>query len=159
MGWLPYIEKLNKVMDAIGAGVLLFMMFLTVADVILRYLKMPIVGTYELVSFAGALVVGCALPQTSWQKTHVTVDIVTDKMPKGRLQVLQISTRAMAMGLFIILGWNVLDMAKTLYDTGESSMTLAIPLYPLAAALGLCCLAECLVLLCDIGRIVAGGAE
>jgi TRAP-type C4-dicarboxylate transport system permease small subunit len=153
------IEKINKVMDAVGSCVLLFMMLLTAADVILRYLKMPIVGTYELVSFAGALVVGCALPQTSWQRTHVTVDIVTDKMSKGRLEVLQVTTRLMSMGLFILLGWNILDMARTLYETGESSMTLTIPLYPLAIALAICCIIECLVLLLDIGRVVVGGGQ
>ena len=151
------IEKVNKIMDILGSSVLFFMMLLTAADVILRYLKMPIVGTYELVALSGALVIGCALPQTSWQRTHVTVDLVTERIKKGGQKALLIITRLMAMGFFILLAWNVFDMAKDFYKAGESTLTLAIPLYPLAVALGICCLVECLVLAFDIARIVAGG--
>lgn len=151
------IEKLNKIMDILGSCVLFFMMLLTAADVVLRYLKMPIVGTYELVSFAGALVIGCALPQTSWQRTHVTVDVLTERIKKGGQKALRVITRLMAIGFFILLAWNVFDMAKDFYKAGESTLTLAIPMYPLAVALGICCLVECLVLVFDIARIVAGG--
>ena len=73
-------------MDWIGGVVLVFMMLLTVADVILRYIGRPILGTYELVSLAGAVVIGCAMPHTSWGNIHVTVDMMLVKMQKRRQQ-------------------------------------------------------------------------
>lgn len=148
-------EKICQIMDWIGGTVLVFMMLLTVADVILRYLRKPILGTYELVSLAGAIVVGFAMPHSSWQKTHVTVDMLLDNMEKTRRNVLQIITRIMGFLLFLIVGVNLIDMGTTLTQTRESTLTLVIPLYPFVYALGICCFAECLVLLSQIIRLAS----
>ncbi len=49
-------------------------MLLTVADVVLRLLGRPIVGTYELVALGGAVAIGLSLPLTSWVRGHIYVD-------------------------------------------------------------------------------------
>lgn len=147
------IERLCHVMDWIGGVVLVFMMLLTVADVILRYIGRPILGTYELVSLAGAVVIGCAMPHTSWGNIHVTVDMMLVKMQKRRQQALQFITRVIGFLLFIIIGINLFDMGTTLIKTGESTLTLVLPLYPIAYLLALCCFAEALVLLSQIFRL------
>ncbi len=54
-----------------------------VADVILREFKMPIVGTYEIVSLLGAIVIGFAIPQTSLERGHVLMDFLTERLPFG----------------------------------------------------------------------------
>jgi TRAP-type C4-dicarboxylate transport system permease small subunit len=148
-----FTEKVCQIMDWVGGVILVCMMLLTVADVILRYLGKPVMGTYELVSLGGAIVVGCAMPHTSWQKTHVTVDVLLDKVEKTRKNVLQITTRIMGFLLFIAVGVNLMDMATTLTQTHESTLTLVLPLYPFAYLLGICCLAESLVLLSQIFRL------
>jgi TRAP-type C4-dicarboxylate transport system permease small subunit len=61
----------------IAGAALAAMMFLTVADVVLRYFKMPIVGTYEIVSMLGAIVIGFAVPQTTLERGHVLMDFIT----------------------------------------------------------------------------------
>jgi len=61
---LKITTKLSNVMYVCAGVVLTFMMLLTVADVILRYLGRPIAGSYELVSLCGAVVVGFAIPYT-----------------------------------------------------------------------------------------------
>ena len=111
------IERICQVMDWIGGVILVFMMLLTVADVIMRYLGRPVLGTYELVSLAGAIVVGFAMPHTSWEKTHVTVDMLLEKVEKTRKNVLQIITRIMGFLLFIVIGVNLIDMGTTLTQT------------------------------------------
>jgi TRAP-type C4-dicarboxylate transport system permease small subunit len=146
-------------MDWIGGVVLVFMMLLTVADVIMRYLGKPVLGTYELVSLAGAIVVGCAMPHTSWEKTHVTVDMLLERMEKTRKNVLQIITRIMGFLLFGVVGVNLIDMGTTLTKTGESTLTLVLPLYPFVYVLGVCCFAECLVLLSQIIRLASKEAS
>jgi TRAP-type C4-dicarboxylate transport system permease small subunit len=140
-------------MDWIGGVVLVFMMLLTVADVILRYLGRPILGTYELVSLAGAVVIGCAMPHTSWGRIHVSVDMMLVKMQKRRQQALQFITRVIGFLLFIIIGVNLFDMGTTLIKTGESTLTLVLPLYPIAYLLALCCFAEAVILLSQIFRL------
>jgi TRAP-type C4-dicarboxylate transport system permease small subunit len=125
-------------------------MFLTVADVILRTLKRPIVGTYELVGLLGALVVGFAIPQTSRLQGHVLMDFVTSKLSTGVQRILQVITRILAMGLFTILGWNMVNLGNDFRRVGEVTPTLQMPIYPVAYGIALCCLVECLVLFIDM---------
>jgi TRAP-type C4-dicarboxylate transport system permease small subunit len=125
-------------------------MFLTVADVFLRTLKRPIVGTFELVGLLGALVVGFALPQTSRLQGHVLMDFVTSKLSAGIQRVLLVITRILAMGLFAVIGWNMVNLGNDFRRVGEVTPTLQLPIYPVAYAIALCCLVECLVLFVDM---------
>jgi len=61
----------TKCMEVIAGSALLFIMFLTTCDVVLRAFGKPIVGTYELVSFGGGIIVGFAIPITSLSKSHL----------------------------------------------------------------------------------------
>jgi hypothetical protein len=64
-GFLSKVRGLSGFLNIIAGISLTFVMLLTVMDVVLRTLKRPIVGTYELVAFSGAVVIGFALPLTS----------------------------------------------------------------------------------------------
>ena len=147
---------LGKLMDMIAGTVLVLIMLLTSLDVILRYLGHPIPGTYDLVSLAAAFVVGFAIPRTSLDKTHVTVDILIEKLP-GCKKIFEVATRIMGLILFSLLGWNFLKMGMSFSRTGDSTQTLSVPFYPIAFALGICAFAECIVLLSDIARVVDKG--
>jgi TRAP-type C4-dicarboxylate transport system permease small subunit len=83
------------------------MMFLTVADVILRTFKRPIVGAYDLVGLLGAVVIGFAIPQTSRVKGHVLMDFLTGRLSHTAQSVLHVVTRLLAIATFAIIGWNV----------------------------------------------------
>lgn len=64
------------------AGITLtLIMGITVTDVVLRSLGRPIVGTFELVAFFGAVVIGFSLPFTSWVRGHIYVDFFVMKLP------------------------------------------------------------------------------
>ena len=65
-GFQNTISGIARFLNIIAGTSLTFLMLLTVGDVILRYFKRPIVGTYELVAFSGAVVIGFSLPFTSW---------------------------------------------------------------------------------------------
>jgi len=152
-----FATSLSRLMYVVAGVALAGSMFLTVADVFLRTLKRPIVGTFELVGLLGALVVGFALPQTSRLQGHVLMDFVTSKAPAGIQRILQIITRILAMGLFVILGWNMVNLGNDFRRVGEVTPTLQLPIYPVAYGIALCCLVECLVLLLDM--IEKRGAE
>ena len=74
------IKGLSRFMYWIAGAALTGIMFLTVADVFLRYLKMPILGTYEIVSLLGAIVIGFAIPQTTIDRGHVLMDFLTGRL-------------------------------------------------------------------------------
>ena len=68
------IKGLSRFMYWIAGAALTAIVFLTVSDVILRLFKQPILGTYEIVSLLGAVVIGFAIPQTSIDRGQVLMD-------------------------------------------------------------------------------------
>lgn len=146
-----------KTLNAVGGLLLTLMMLLTVVDVILRYLGRPITGTFELMSFAGALVVGLALAQTSLDGAHVNVDILTQAMSVGNQKIFLVFNRLIGIGIFVLLAWSLFDKGNDLYKTGEVSLTLQVPYYPVAYGLSFCCLVEALVLFSNLCEGLFGG--
>jgi TRAP-type C4-dicarboxylate transport system permease small subunit len=156
-GFLRVTKGFSNTLNVMGAMLLTLMMLLTTIDVILRYLGRPITGTYELMSFAGALVTGFALAQTSLDGAHVKVDILTEAVSVNKKNILEIFNRLLGLGIFALLAWSLFDKGNDLYKTGEVSLTLHVPYYPVAYGLSFCCLVECLVLLSAIFETVSGG--
>jgi len=153
------IEKMSGLLNIIAGIGLTFMISLTVADVILRAFRRPIVGTYELVALSGAVVVGFSVPFTSWRRGHIYVDFLIQKFPHRLRNAFQIATRGLGIGLFLLIGWNLIQMGRDLHKSGEVSLTLQLPFYPVVYGVGICCFAQCLVLLCDILKIWEGKYE
>ena len=151
--YLSILQVVNKGMDFVAGTALVSIMLLTTCDVVLRYLGHPILGSYDLVSFGAAFVIGFALPRTSWEKMHITVDILVEKIPDRRF-IVDIVTRAMALALFVLLGWNLTVLGADFFKTGEGTLTLGIPLFPIAYALGFCAFLQCFSLIGDVARIV-----
>jgi TRAP-type C4-dicarboxylate transport system permease small subunit len=158
-GFLEKIKGLSGFLNIIAGISLTFLMLLTVMDVILRSLKSPIVGTYELVAFSGAIVIGFAVPFTSWVRAHIYVDFFILRFSKKVRNIFNITTRCMVIVLFILIGWNLIRYGVDLQKSGEVSLTLQMPFYPVAYAVGVCCFVQCLVLICDIVKITGGEYE
>lgn len=139
-------------MNNISGVILILMMLLTVMDVVLRFFKRPITGTYELVAMAGAVVIAFAIPQTSREKGHIAVDI----FPEGRYETLRNVfygfTRAMGIVLFALLSWYLFQKGNDLRSGGDVSNTLRVPYYPVAYGLSFCFLLESFELLMEILR-------
>jgi TRAP-type C4-dicarboxylate transport system permease small subunit len=148
------ILQISKVMDVIGGTVLTLMMLITVTDVILRFAGTPITGTYELVFLGGAIVIACAIPRTSWEGGHVNVDFVLEYLPRMVRKTITVFTRLLGMVFFFLLGWNLFALGNNLRGKEEVSLTLHVPIYPVAYVLGICAFVECLVLVSHLIRTV-----
>ena len=158
-GFLSKVRGLSRFLNIIAGISLTFLMFLTVMDVVLRTLKRPIVGTYELVAFSGAVVIGFAVPLTSWMRGHIYVDFLTLKFQKPVRNIFNITTRCLVMILFFLIGWNLMKYGMGLQKSGEVSLTLQMPFYPVAYGVGVCCFVQCLVMMWDILKIFGGEYE
>jgi TRAP-type C4-dicarboxylate transport system permease small subunit len=158
-GFLGKIEGLSRFLNIIAGISLTFLMLLTVMDVVLRTLKKPIVGTYELVAFSGAIVIGFAVPLTSWVRGHIFVDFFILKFSKKVRNTFNFITRCLVIVLFFLIGWNLIKYGMDLQKSGEVSLTLQMPFYPVAYGVGVCCFIQCLVLIGDIVKIFGGEYE
>jgi TRAP-type C4-dicarboxylate transport system permease small subunit len=153
------VERLGKWMQIVSGTALTCIMLLTVTDVGLRIFGYPIVGTYEIVGLGGAVIIGFAIPITSWMRGHILVDFFYQKCPKTVQNVLNIITRLICLGVYILIGWNLFKMGFDLYASGEVTLTRHLPFYPIAYGLGVCCFIQCLVMVCDVFKVLGGKYE
>jgi TRAP-type C4-dicarboxylate transport system permease small subunit len=156
--YLSVMRIVTKAMDCVAGTALVLIMLLTSSDVVLRYLRHPILGSFDMVSIGAAFMIGFALPRTSWDKMHISVDILVFNLPRGRI-VVDLITRVMAMALFLIIGFNLTKLGASFSRTGDSTLTLGLPFYPIAYALGICAFVECFVLLADVVRVFYKGGQ
>jgi TRAP-type C4-dicarboxylate transport system permease small subunit len=155
---LTLVRPLARVLHWLGGAALTGMMLVTVADVVLRAFKRPIVGTYELVGFLGACAIGFSLPQTSLDKGQVLMDFLTNRLPAAAARACSALSRLIGVALFGLLAWNLFAMGGDLRRTGDVTPLLHLPHFALAWGIAAACLVECLVLLAA-AAVGENGAE
>ena len=143
-GWLA------KHLYWIAGVAIVAMMLLTCADVILRFFRRPIPGTYELVCFLGAVAVSFAMAHTSIKNGHVAVSLVVRLLPKRLQGGIQTITSSFGFILFALIAWRSILYGNSLRTTGEVSLTLKLPFFPFVYGVGFSAAAVCLVLLVDV---------
>jgi TRAP-type C4-dicarboxylate transport system permease small subunit len=139
---------LRKSLMVAGGVALLALTLLATLNVTLRIFKAPVSGTYEIVSFLGAIVTAGALGYTQKRKDHIVVDILSEKFPAPVKRVLDGVSFAILLVLFSIVSWQTFVYGKRLLQTGELSETLKIAYHPFVflTALGFAALALTLFL-------------
>ena len=153
------LKRVTKILDVIGSAALTFMMLLTVADVLMRAGGHPLVGTFEVVAMSLALVIGFTIPKVSFDRGHIRVDLVIERVSKRTRNGLNIFTRLVCFALFLIISYNLFAVASELRASGEVSPTIQLPSYPFAYGVAVCCFIECLVFVLDIIKIGRGEYE
>jgi TRAP-type C4-dicarboxylate transport system permease small subunit len=150
------VARLSEKMNWIGAAALVFMMLLTVADVIGRFFNSPIPGTFEVVGFIGVAVVAFALPYTSIEKGHIAVDILVQKMPWLARVIINAVNALVSMVLFSVVSWQAVVFARGMRKSAEVSSTLQLPIYPFVYGIAAGCALLALVLLVEFFRQLKG---
>jgi TRAP-type C4-dicarboxylate transport system permease small subunit len=153
------LRFISKLLNFIAGVAVTFMMFLTVADVLLRAGGHPIIGTFEIVALLLALVIGFGIPQVSLDRGHVYMDFLLEKLSKRSRAVMNTFTRMLCLFLFAFIGYNLFNVGARFHASGEVSATIKIPFYPVAYGVAVCCLLECCVFIFEIVRIWRGEYE
>ena len=156
---LPAVLKVGNGMHIVAGVSLVFLMLLTLIDVVLRACGAPIPGTYELVGYAGGVAIGLAMPVTSWRRGHVYVDTLLAWLPRAARTAVHISTRIVGACQFAVLAWNLVRLGLDLRASGEVSLTLELKYYPVAFGLAAASVLQAVVLLCHIDMVRRGEYE
>jgi TRAP-type C4-dicarboxylate transport system permease small subunit len=151
--FLKTFGKLSGWMNAFAGIILFLMMMLTVVDVIMRAFGKPITGTYEIISMAGALVIAFSIAQTTWDKAHVYVDFLIENRSPATKKIFITGTRIVGIFVFGLLSWRMFLKGGDFLKSGEVSLTIHLPQYPIAYALSFCFCVFCLVLVADIVKL------
>ncbi|MEQ9331365.1 TRAP transporter small permease [Thalassobaculum sp.] len=119
------------------AAVLLFaMMLVTFVDVVGRYFfGRSLNGAYELTEVLLGLIVFAGLPIVTRRGEHVTVDLLTTRLPAlPRRALARLAAAATALVL-AVLAWRLGSTARDLLGYGDATVFLGIPLGPVAGAM------------------------
>ena len=139
----------------IAGGVsLLALTLLATMNVALRIFQVPVSGTYEIVSFLGAIVTAGALGYTQKRKDHIVVDILSDKFPTPVKRALDRVSYALILVFFSVVSWQTFVYGKRLLRTGELSETLKIAYYPFVFLVGFGFAVLALTILLDLVETV-----
>ncbi|TFG93301.1 MAG: TRAP transporter small permease [Syntrophobacterales bacterium] len=144
------IDNLSSAFTWLAAVAVLIMMLITCADVVLRFFRHPIPGTYEIVGLMGAVGVSFALAHTTVKKGHIMVEFLTRRMPEKVQFFVAAGGEMISAVLFGILALQSTIYALDLKRTGEVSLTIEVPIYPFVFSIAIGCLLVCLVLLTDL---------
>ena len=153
------LQFISRLLNSIAGIALTFMMFLTVADVLLRAGGRPIIGTYEIVALLLALVIGFGIPQVSLDRGHVYMEFLLDKLSKRGRKVMHTLTRVLCLMMFAFIGYNLLSVGAAYQASGEVTATLQLPFYPVVYGVAVCCVLECCVFIFDMMRILGDQYE
>jgi TRAP-type C4-dicarboxylate transport system permease small subunit len=153
------VPLLSKLMAVIAGITLVFVMLLTVLDVILRYFGRPITGVYDLVALGGAVVIGFSMPLAAEKRVHVFMEMAFQGHSRTVKQILNLLTRLIVFGISFLVAWNLVQLGIDFRHTGEVSLTIKIVYYPIAIGLGACFFIQMLVLAVQILQVFSGGGN
>ncbi|MDP1990699.1 MAG: TRAP transporter small permease [Syntrophales bacterium] len=139
---LDKIDRLlGRILLVLSGAAVLALMLLATGNVILRIFQAPFRGTYEIVSFLGAIGVAFALASTQRRKGHIVVDILSARYPRPAKRLVDALSAAISSVFFGIVAWQVLVWGGRIMASGEVSETLKVVYHPfvfgVAAGFGL----------------------
>jgi TRAP-type C4-dicarboxylate transport system permease small subunit len=147
--------RLSAWMEILAGIALIGVMLLIGVDIVGRILGFPIPGAYEIVSCAGGLVIGLAVPATSRAKGHVSTDLLMQRLSGKSRRILIVVTRLIGITVFLIAGCSMMMMGIRLKEAGEVTAVLALPFYHVVYAMGGAFLIQTLVLVSDIAVVIS----
>ena len=150
MGLERLAALLRKGLMVAAGAALVALTLLATANVGLRIVRAPVSGTYEIVSFLGAIVTAGALGYTQKRKDHIVVDILSDRFPAPVKRALDGVSHAVTLVLFSIVSWQTFAWGRRLMQTGELSETLKVAYYPFVFLVSLGFAVLALTLLLDL---------
>jgi TRAP-type C4-dicarboxylate transport system permease small subunit len=158
-GLIKFTKFSSRILNWVAGWSLAGIMFLTCADIILRLFRRPILGTYEIVGFLGAMVAGLAMAQTTIERGHVAVQVVVMRFSSRSQEIIYLITHILSIFLFAFLAWECVRYGNDFRASGEVSLTLRMPFYPVVYGIAFSAAVVCLVLAVDILQVVTGRAE
>lgn len=154
MKGLDYLARMiyaaSRATNVVSCVALILMMGLVFFNVIARAFGHPIFGTYETVGFLASILVAFSIAHRAANNGHIAVNILEDLIPPRILPVLDSIVAILGTGLYLVLAWQCLVYANIMRTSGELSMSMEIPFYPLIIVIALGFFMLALVLLIDL---------
>ena len=127
---MKYLDRmdaiLNKTLLIAGGAALLALMLLATGNVLMRIFGIPFSGSYEIISFLGAIVTASALGYTQRNRDH----ILSEKFPAKVKKMVDAVSYLIITVFFAVVARQTFLWGLKIREAGELSETLQIVFYP-----------------------------
>lgn len=124
------IRSMGNILVYVCVALLLFMLFLGVADVMGRYLfRKPIIGTLEAFEILLPAIILLSLAYTQRNKGHITVDLFVSRLPPKARALLSLATTGWAIVLFGLIGWQGVLLSLSYRETERVITNIGVPMF------------------------------
>jgi len=148
-GFKKGIHQVNRFIAGVGACFLIPLMIITAGDVVGRdAFGHPIPGTVELSQYLLAVFILLGLAYAQQAKAHVSVSVVTSRLPRHVQHILSIVATLLCLSIALMLVWQ--GWAIGIEERTVSDM-LRVPQYPFRLMVAVAAFLLCLELVTDLG--------
>jgi len=161
-GIAAMIKRFNMYCYGASALLLIFVVLITFFDVIGRYFRAPIPGTFELSQLALSCMIFLTLAHTQAIKGHIFLDYAIP-LPRKVQTILDVFLTLISLFVMGVLTWKSVPFVLDSYTSREWTDYHQIPLFFIKIFLFVGGLAFCLQLIIDIveifkkpGRVISG---
>jgi len=132
------VYKLSRGLDFLAGMILAATATLVVANILGRsLLGQSILGTYEMVGFFTAAVVGLSLSRCALENGHIAVGFIVDRFPAKTQKVIDLVTGIPVVIFITVLAYNLFKYGLQIAESGEVSPTTQMIFYPFIYMVGL----------------------
>ncbi len=125
------IVKLSRGLDFLAGMILAATATLVVANILGRaLLGQSILGTYEMVGFFTAAVVGLSLSRCALENGHIAVGIFVEKLPESVQKVLHLVINIPVVIFLAVVAYNLYLYGSQIAASGEVSPTTQMIFHP-----------------------------
>jgi TRAP-type C4-dicarboxylate transport system permease small subunit len=141
-------QRFSYLVEWIGLGSLLLMMFITCIDVMgAKIFRLPVPGAIDFVMLLQLFSISFAVAATLILGRHVEVEFFVPLLPKVVRGIVDCIIQLLGLLLFVLICWRLVVYGHTLQTAHEVTSAIRIPLYPFAYAMVLAFIPVCLVYL------------
>jgi len=153
---LRKVTKKINVYCAHGSAVLLFfLLVMTVADVLLRFLfNSPIRGSFELTEITIPLLVLLSTAHGHDSGDHVVVDFLYEMLPFVGKKIASIFTHLIYLALIILMCWRLFIYSGQLRETNSTTSLLEVQLWPILLIGSIAMLGYIASLIVELGAFI-----
>lgn len=142
------VSALSRGLDKIAGLCMVLIMVVVVSNILMRVIfNRPILGTVDYVVFLTVAVISLSLAHCAFQKGHIAVSFVVDRLPLKIQAVVDLAMNAAAMFFWGLCVWQIFIYANKMAANGLVSATAQIPVYPFIYLVAIGLLALSMVLL------------
>jgi TRAP-type transport system small permease protein len=146
---------INRFLTHAASIALAVLMFLTVADVLGRYLfNRPVPGTFELTEMLMVLIVFMALGLAQHHNEHISLDLAYNHFPERLKAITDVFVGAVNFVVVVGITWQLYEYSLRMSEGNYTTAVLELPTHPFVILAIAGTAAYVLAIICDLGKSI-----